>query len=220
MRKYMASLAVLTFLLFALGAMAQTSGSYGQSNPPSASSSSQGQNQGQSSTTTTTTTSQTTSNPQQASLDGCVVREQADYFLVPRSGSPIKLQSSAGQDFSSKVGQHVQITGNESSLSASAGSQTGAGATGAPSASASAGTSGGMAGATSGTGAQAGTGTGATGAIGAPSSTTGAGASGMATSSDLHSMANQQVDVNNISSVGSCPPNWNPSVPQSSGQSR
>lgn len=206
MRKYMASLAVLTFLLFALGAMAQTSGSYGQSNPPSASSSStEGQN---SSTTTSTTTSQTTtSQQQQANFEGCVVREQADYYLVPRSGSPMKLQSSAGQDFSSKVGQQVQITGNQSSLSAS---------TGAPGASASAGTSGGMAGSTSGTaGAQ--TGTGATGAIGAPSSTTGTGSSGMATGSDLHSMANQQLDVSNISSVGSCPPNWNPSVPQSSG---
>jgi hypothetical protein len=207
MRKYMASLAVLTFLLFALGAMAQTSGSYGQSNPPSASSSStEGQN---SSTTTSTTTSQTTTSPQQASanFDGCVVKEQADYFLVPRSGSPIKLQASAGEDLSSKVGQRVQVTGSESALSASAGT---------PGASASAGTSGGMAGTTSGaTGAQ--TGTGATGAIGAPSSGTGAGTSGMATSSDLHSMANQQLDVNKISSVGSCPQNWNPSVPQSSG---
>lgn len=206
MRKYMASLVVLTFLLFALGVMAQTSGSYGQSNPPSASSSSsEGQN---SSTTTSTTTSQTTTNPQQANLDGCVIREQADYFLVPQAGSPIKLQSSAGQDFSSKVGQRVKVTGSESTLSASA-------TTPGASASAGTGTSGGMAGASSGaTGAQAGTG--ATGAIGAPSSSTGAGTSGMATSSDLHSMANQQLDVNNISSVGSCPSNWNPSVPQSS----
>jgi hypothetical protein len=49
-------------------------------------------------------------------LDGCIVREQTDYFIQPESGDRERLTGS--QDLSSQVGKHVKVHGTENSNSA------------------------------------------------------------------------------------------------------
>jgi len=66
-------------------------------------------------------------------LEGCIVKEQTDYFIQPRTGDRERLTGSA--DFSSHVGHDVTVHGNDQSASAST----------SPSASGTAGTSGSMA---------------------------------------------------------------------------
>jgi hypothetical protein len=51
-------------------------------------------------------------------LEGCVVKDQSDYFIQPVSGERERL--TGPQDFSSKLGQHVKVSGTEQTTSASA----------------------------------------------------------------------------------------------------
>lgn len=63
--------------------------------------------------TTTTTTTTRTQNGTTHSVEGCLVKEANDFFLVPSSGNPITLQGSAGQDLSAQEGHLVRIHGTE-----------------------------------------------------------------------------------------------------------
>lgn len=222
MRKYMTALVGVAFLLFTLGAMAQTSSSSssGQYGNPSASTSSQSQSQTES-YPRSSTSSQATATGEQRTLQGCVAEEQGQFFLIPQSGNPIRLEPSSRQSLEKHVGQQVTVSGNESSLSASAGS------------------SGGMAGTTAGTNTEAQTGTSQSGAVGSQtgqpddsgsmSSQTGqsAGTSGSMGSqmgqsgsmnggaNQLSGMADRQISVQSINKIASsCPANWNPNFPQ------
>ena len=53
----------------------------------------------------------------QSSLEGCIVRQQTDYFLQPDSGQPVKLNSS--EDLSQHVGHRVRVQGTSSAGTAS-----------------------------------------------------------------------------------------------------
>ncbi len=147
-------------MLFALGLLAQTSGSSGQmSSPPSGTSSSQNPNQpagsngtwqenapgtaGQSqsgqigsqpnSTEPSSQTGTATENQQTAGMgqghartvEGCVVREETDYFLIPRKGQPLRLSGSAGQNLSQYQGQRVKAHGTEAPATGSSASAEG-----------------------------------------------------------------------------------------------
>lgn len=61
--------------------------------------------------------SNTSSNAAEKTLDGCVVKEQNDYFIQPASGEREHLSGS--QDLSSQVGHHVRVQGNEQNETAS-----------------------------------------------------------------------------------------------------
>jgi hypothetical protein len=188
MRKYTVLAVAVAFLLFGLGAVAQTSA---------------GTHPSQTTTTTTTTTNQTTTTGHERSVEGCVVKEASDYFLIPHSGHPIELQATTGEDLSAHEGHRVKIQGMESSMAA--GSAAGAGAAG----------TGGAAGAAANMPAGASQSAGAAGSIksqtsGAEASTSGA-ASG--TGNDLHRLADRQMSVVKLTHVSeTCPVNWNPSV--------
>lgn len=190
MRKYFVFAIAVAFLLFVLGAVAQTS-------------SSMNNNQATTTTTTTTTTNQTTTSGPQRTIEGCVIKEAADYFLIPRSGKPIELQPTSGEDLSAHEGHRVKIQGMESSLNAS----TAAGTAG----------TGGTAGAAANmppASSQA-QGAAAAGSIksqtGGMEANTGGAATG--TGNDLHRLANRQMSVVKITHVAeTCPVNWNPSV--------
>ncbi|MGI9103449.1 MAG: hypothetical protein ACR2IF_13505 [Terriglobales bacterium] len=176
MRKHITCLVLLAILLFALGAMAQTS----------------------SSSQTTTTTTTTTTGPSRT-IEGCIIKEASDFFLVPAHGNPIELQASAGQDLNAHEGHKVKINGVESALSATNTSATVAGTAGAAGVSTSASTA-------------------PAGNTGAISSNSGAGSQGSAgvstgTGNDLHKLATQQMSVAKLTHVSeTCPVNWNPNV--------
>ena len=68
-------------------------------------------------TTTTTTTQMTTTGPEH-NIEGCMIKEGSDVFLVPERGNPFKLQSS--QDLSAQEGHRVMVSGKEASLPAGA----------------------------------------------------------------------------------------------------
>lgn len=191
MRKYFVFAVAVAFLLFVLGALAQTSAGTHNS-------------QATTTTTTTTTTNQTTMSGPQRSVEGCsVVKEASDYFLIPRSGNPIELQVTTGEDLSAHEGHRVKIQGVESSMAAGSAGETasagmggtaGAAANMPPSGSQSAGAAGAIKSQTGGT----------------ESSTSGA-ATG--TGNDLHRLANRQMSVAKITHIAeTCPVNWNPSV--------
>lgn len=139
-------------------------------------------------------------------IEGCVVREETDYFLVPKRGNPVRISSTGTGDISSHVGHQVKAHGTESMAS-----NMGAGTSGQ------AGTSGTVAGGeTSGTSAQAGQET--SGSVGTstnpPSGTAGTagttGAAGAGTGA-LHSAANREIVVDRVDMVSeTCPSNWNP----------
>jgi hypothetical protein len=232
MRKYLSAAVTLTFLLFALGLMAQAPNSSGNySNPSSGTNSSQNPNLPAGETPSSTTrpmggdyqpsagaatgsvaSSQTgstsgqagsmsSSSQGQASVEGCIVREQTDYFIVPQSGTPVRLASTSVTTIAPHTGHRVKVDGTEMA------SNTGGGVSGT------AGTSGAAAGGTAGS-------TGATGSAGAIGSSTGAGQSSTsgtsASSGQLHQAATQEITVAKLTMVSeSCPANWNSSYPTS-----
>ena len=188
MRKRMACLVASALLLFAIGATAQTSSSANK----------------QTTTTTTTTTQQTTTSGTEHAVEGCLVKEASDFFLIPAHGNPIELQASSGQDLSAHEGHKVKVSGVESSIAASnAGTSSTGGASGMATTTT-----------TTATGAQSSTHSVTEPAGKAPSSDTAA-ASG--TGNDFHRLATKQMTVSNLNHVAdTCPVNWNPSVKRSS----
>ncbi len=186
MRRYVTVLVALAFLLCAMGLMAQTSGS--------------GHNATQTTTTTTTTTHQV-SGPQHT-VEGCIIKEGADLFLVPARGNPIELQPASGQDLSAHVGHKVKVRGVETALSAS--NTTSTSNTGGTAGVATTTTT------TTASGAQS-----STRSVGEPAGTASTGNVGAAsgTGNDLHQLASKQMTVANLDHLAdTCPVNWNPRV--------
>lgn len=133
MRRY--SIVILgVALLFAIAAVAQAD--YGSS--------------GQSSTSTSSA-----QKGKSNTVEGCIVREEQDYYIYPVSGQPQHI-SSTGQDVSGHVGHHVKLQGTSvpaSSPSASASEGTsGAASSTTSNQPSSSGTSGSMASNTAGSG--------------------------------------------------------------------
>ena len=62
--------------------------------------------------------SQASANSQQT-LEGCIVKDNTDYFIQPMSGERRHLTGSS-QDLSSNVGKHVRVQGTDESTAASA----------------------------------------------------------------------------------------------------
>ena len=140
MRKYILSLfTVLALCLFTVMAAAQTPG--GTTGVNANSSSNEGQNPNSVSkdaaqSSAPTTGSQTdaysvnsgsngraanstpgdTSSTGEKTLEGCIVREQTDYFIQPKTGDRERLTGS--QDLSSHVGHQVKVHGMEQSSTA------------------------------------------------------------------------------------------------------
>ena len=104
MRKNVLLLSAFAMLLYVTSAVAQT--------------------RPQSSTTTTTTQTTTTVSGPEHSVEGCVMSESGDFFLIPQRGEPFKLQAS-NQNLSALEGHKVMVSGKE--LSA-AGQSSGANA--------------------------------------------------------------------------------------------
>ncbi len=197
MRRYMTIAVVLAFLLFAWGALAQTSTSGHQHDM-------------QTTTTTTTTTQQTTASGAERSIEGCLAKEGSDFFLIPARGNPIELQASTGQNLSEHEGHKVKVRGVESSLSASNAAAT-SGTGGAAGAATTTTT-------TTPSGAQS-----STSSVSQPAGGTAAGNAGAAsgTGNDLHRLANQQLTVANLDHIAdTCPVNWNSRVPTKSKTSK
>ena len=63
-----------------------------------------------STTTTTTTTTVTTTGPEHK-IEGCIAKEQNDFFLIPQRGEPFRLQASANQDLGNDAGHRVTVSG-------------------------------------------------------------------------------------------------------------
>ncbi len=188
MHRYLTILLALTFLLFATAAIAQTSSSSGQySNPSSASPQASSSQAGASS---------------QQTIEGCLVKESSDFFLVPKSGNPIKLEATAREDLAEHEGHKVKVTGNETSMGAAASGS-------------SAGTAGTAAGTPS--SAERNPSSAASGAVGSSAGQSGtAGSAGAAseTSGELHKLADREMTVSKLQHIAaSCPADWNPSVP-------
>ncbi len=187
MRRYITGLAGLLLLLFAVFAVAQTSGKARENR--------------QTSTTTQTTTTQTTTTATgpTRNIEGCLIKEQSDFFLVPRSGHPIKLEPTSGENLSEHEGHKVRVSGTEMALSASPASTT------AP--------TGGAAGAAAST-STTNAATPGSNAIGSPAGTQeGAAGAATGTGNDLHSLATEQMNVTKLQHIASsCPVNWNPNV--------
>ena len=197
MRKYLTIVMACAFLLFVIGAVAQTSGQYGSSS-------------------TTPSTSQSPSSGSQAgtstsgaqSIEGCLAKEKSDFFLIPQSGNPIKLEASSGANLSEHVGHKVKISGTEMAMGNTSGTSTTA---------SNAGTAGGTAGTTAGSTSGTESEKSSSGAIGSQTGATGSSGS-MGTSSgtgdELHKLASSEFTVSNIKhEASSCPAGWNPSVP-------
>ncbi len=177
MRKHITCLVVLAFLLFSIGVMAQSSSS---------------------SQSTSTTTTTTTTGPSRT-IEGCIVKEASDFFLIPAHGNPIELQASAGEDLKAHEGHKVKVNGVETSLSASSASSNSGGASGTAEANTSASNKE----------------SGSAGAIGSNSGSNAQGSTGVATGTgnDLHKLATQQLAVAKLTHVSeTCPVNWNPNV--------
>ncbi len=92
MRKNVLLLSAFAMLLYVSSAVAQT--------------------RPQSSTTTTTTTTQTTVTGPEHNVEGCVVSESGDFFLIPQRGEPFKLQAN-NQNLSALEGHKVMVSGKE-----------------------------------------------------------------------------------------------------------
>ena len=117
--KRLLSLALPLVLAGAMTVWAQsdTTPSPSSTNPatsPSSSSSTQSNAQDSSATQANPATSSTmaqsgTSQTRQPSLEGCIIREQNEYFLQPATGQPVKLSSS--EDLSRHVGHRVRVLG-------------------------------------------------------------------------------------------------------------
>lgn len=59
-----------------------------------------------------------TASAKEKTFEGCVVRQETDYFIFPKSGQPEHI-ASTGQDVSSHLGHHVKLHGTEQATSAS-----------------------------------------------------------------------------------------------------
>lgn len=137
-----------------------------------------------------------------ASVEGCVVREETDYFLIPKSGNPIHLSGSGSNNPAPHEGHHVRVTGNETMASSGSGSSSPSGSNGA-------GTSG-MA--TSSNPSSEPSNESSSGAMGSNEGANGSGGTGTTSGSgkDLRSAATQDMQVARIDMVSeSCPSNWN-----------
>ncbi len=86
--------------------------------------------QQRSTTTTTTTTTQTTATGPEHNVEGCLIKESSDFYLLPEHGRPFKLQSN--QDLSANEGHKVMVTGKETGLNAAAGAASPSAAGSAP----------------------------------------------------------------------------------------
>jgi hypothetical protein len=93
------------FLVLAVAAYAQSSSSSSQSG-----SSDQSMQSGSSATTHSSDASKQTSTHRTNNLEGCVVRQETDYFIQPVKGARVHLNGS-NQDLSKYVGQEVRISG-------------------------------------------------------------------------------------------------------------
>jgi hypothetical protein len=212
MRKHVTCLVALAFLLFVVGATAQTSSS-GQSQPSTttttttttqqANPGSSDQTQDQRSGMSHAKTSSQTSGAEQT-VEGCIVKESSDYFLIPSHGNPIELQASSGQDLSAHAGHKVKVHGTESSLGAS--SSMGAGGTGGAAGTAATSTT-----TTTESGAQSST----RSSVSEPAGSSGSSQAGEAsgTGNNLHRLATKEMTVVKLDHVAvTCPVNWNPRV--------
>ena len=178
------STVLLSLLLSATVALAQSSGSDQSTSPSAAPSASQDQ------TTTTTTTTHTTTTGTSRSVEGCIVKEGSDFFLIPRAGSPIRLQPSAGQDLSEHVGHKVKAQGTLGPIAASSATASSSGAQSTASTSV-------QTAQTAGDKSETATGTG----------------------NDLHKLADRQLAIDSVTHISaSCPVNWNPKFPASKQQ--
>jgi hypothetical protein len=212
MRKYLIGVVALSFLLFALGLMAQYPGNSGQTtNPQSGTSSSQNPNSppgdetGKQAPSTSSGSQSSMGSEHQGktkTVEGCVVREESDYFLIPKHGNPVRLDGSGANDVSAHLNHRVKIHGNESAWS---GAGSSAGTTG--------GTSGSMANPSTSEPSTSSSTAGSAGTTGSVSGSTSPGASASGTTSgtgNLHSVARNEIAVERIDMVSeSCPANWN-----------
>ncbi len=187
MRRYLACMVGTAFLLIAMGALAQRSHTGRQATT----------------TTTTTTTEKSTVSGTEHTIEGCLMKESSDFFLIPARGTPIQLQAGAGQDLAADEGHKVKISGVESALSASSSGGNTGGTSGAVTSSATAKT-------------PSGTHT-ASSSVSSPSGQNESSQSGTASSgtgNDLHHLASRQITVTKVVNVAdSCPVNWNSRVP-------
>jgi hypothetical protein len=192
--------------------------------PPSSSSTQQSNyHSGSSQSSTGSKSSQTSSasgmdhQGKKRTVEGCVAREQTDYFLIPKSGTPVRLNAGASGDLSQHAGHRVKVHGNEMAASnAGAGMQS----------SATAGMTGTAASSSTNT---MGSAAGAPGAVSEnPNKTTNPQPGEPATESgtqnpsgtesnvrsgagDLSHAATQEIVVDKLTTVSkSCPTNWNP----------
>jgi hypothetical protein len=92
MRKQFLLLVVFVFALAVSGAMAQSA-------------------RHKTSTTTTTTTTTTTVTGPEHKIEGCIAKEQTDFFLIPQRGEPFRLQAAANQDIAGQEGHRVMVSG-------------------------------------------------------------------------------------------------------------
>jgi hypothetical protein len=121
--KRVLSLALPLIVAFSLGSLAQTdttpsSSSTNQAATPSASSSTQTNSQSNPQSGAPANPGRTmeqsgTSASSSPSVEGCIVRQQTDYYLQPETGQPIKLNSSS-RDLGEHVGHRVRVTGSMS----------------------------------------------------------------------------------------------------------
>jgi len=100
-------------------------GSTNQATSPTSGSSTQSNTQESTSTQANPATSSTmaqsgTNAGSPTSLEGCVIRQQTDYFLQLDTGQPVKLNSS--EDLSQHVGHRVRVQGTSTSTSGSSAS--------------------------------------------------------------------------------------------------
>ncbi|HUN89767.1 MAG TPA: hypothetical protein VMU28_13290 [Terriglobales bacterium] len=115
MRKYsLVLLTVALLTLFTVSVAAQSSSDNGSAQGSSAQSNSSAPSQSGSSSDTN---AQASASSGQQSLDGCVVKENTDYFIQPVSGERRHLTGS--QDLSSSVGKHVRVQGTDQTSTAS-----------------------------------------------------------------------------------------------------
>ncbi len=77
--------------------------------------------------TTTTTTQTTTVTGPEHNVEGCLLKEAGEFFLIPERGEPFLLQPAANQDLSPQEGHRVMVSGKEMSAAQNAAA---AGATG------------------------------------------------------------------------------------------
>jgi hypothetical protein len=113
MKKYVSIMAVL--LLFGLTMWAQAGTSNQNSNSGSTSMSEQ--NSGNSSYGQSSSSGMNQSSSSSKSVEGCIVRQETDYYIVPEQGSAKKLTDNTGE-VGQHVGHHVKVTGAETSSSA------------------------------------------------------------------------------------------------------